>query len=253
LDLRGESAWSAIVVIMAAAKLSIALIGDYSATVMAHQAIPRAIALAAGKEGLIAEVEWIGTRAITDAPRQLARFHAIWVVPASPYASADGAFRAIRWARESKRPLLASCGGFQHMVIDYARECAGVRGADHAETNPGADELVIQLLACSLVEQTGGLRFVTGSHIRRWYGQDTGTEGYRCNYGLNAAYRSRLEAAGLRFTAFDDEGEIRAAELPESTHPFYVGTLFQSERAALRGDVPPLARALLRAAAEISL
>jgi len=70
---------------------------------------------------------------------------------------------------------------------------------------------------------------------------------YRCNYGFNPAYQARLEAAGMRFTAWDDRGEVRGAEL--ARHPFFGGLLFQPERQALRGEVPPPARAWLQAAA----
>ncbi|MFI5358294.1 MAG: hypothetical protein ACHQ4G_13255, partial [Opitutales bacterium] len=195
---------------------------------------------------------WVPTATIHDAARDLARFAAVWVVPASPYASMAGALDAIRWARETRRPLFGSCGGFQHLLIEIARHAAGLPGADTAETNPGGAELIITSLACSLVEQTSPLRFATGSRMRAIYGRDTAIEGYHCRYGLNAAYRARLEAAGLRFTAFDENGEVRAAELPESVHPFFLGTLFQPERAALRGEAPPLARALVRAATEFS-
>ena len=53
----------------------------------------------------------------------------------------------------------------------------------------------------------------------------------------------------LWFTAFDDAGDIRAAELPANVHPFFVGTLFQPERAALRGETPPVVRAFVTATA----
>ncbi|MDB6169958.1 MAG: synthase [Verrucomicrobia bacterium] len=231
-------------------KIRIALVGDYSPGVIAHQAIPRALELAAAAEGRQVTWDWRHTASIPDTGHELDDFAAVWVVPASPYARPEGALSAIRWARENRRPLLASCGGFQHLLIEFARHCAGIDGADHGETNPAGDRLVVAALACSLVEQEGPIRFSTGSLLRRWYGRDTATEGYHCRYGLNAAYRAQLEAAGLRFTAFDDEGEIRGAELPAAVHPFFVGTLFQSERAALRGEIPPLARALVRAAAE---
>jgi CTP synthase (UTP-ammonia lyase) len=89
------------------------------------------------------------------------------------------------------------------------------------------------------------VRFTAGSRLRAAYGTDEATEGYRCNYGLNLAYRRAMEDAGLRFTAFDEEGEIRGAELP--SHPFFVGTLFQPERAALRGQLPPLVKAFVAA------
>jgi CTP synthase (UTP-ammonia lyase) len=227
----------------------IALVGDYSADVIAHRAIPRALELAMAAEAQPVEWAWVHTTSIRNAASDLAGYSAVWVVPASPYAAVEGALSAITWARETKRPLLGSCGGFQHMLIELARNCAGIANADHGETNPSGDELVVAALACALVEQNGTLRFATGSRLRSWYGRDTCTEGYHCRYGLNTAYRSRLEAVGLRFTAFDDEGELRAAELDDEIHPFFIGTLFQSERGALRGETPPLARALVRAAA----
>ena len=226
----------------------IALIGDFSDDVVAHRAIPRALELASAAESQPVEWVWVHTTALKNPAKDLDGYSAIWVVPGSPYADMDGALDAIRWAREVRRPALGSCGGFQHMLVEFARNCAGIAGADHGETNPAGEDLVVAALSCSLVNKTGALRFATGSRLRTWYGRDAVSEGYNCSFGLNAAYRARLEAAGLRFTAFDDEGELRAAELPESVHPFFIGTLFQSERAALRGETPPLARALIRAA-----
>ena len=109
----------------------------------------------------------------------------MWVVPASPYENMAGTLDAIRFARETKRPLLGTCGGFQHVLIEFARHVAGFATADHAETNPTADTLVVAPLACSLVEKTGAIRFAPGSLIHAAYGRSTAQEGYHCNYGLN--------------------------------------------------------------------
>jgi len=231
---------------------AIALVGDFKPDAIAHQAIPIALALAGQVEQCAMSWEWVPTAAIREPARDLARFSGIWVTPASPYASMAGALAAIRWARETRRPIFGSCGGFQHMLIEFTRDVVGLAAADTSETNPAGSESVVDALACSLVEQTGPLRFTPGSTLRTIYARDTAVEGYHCRYGLNDAYRARLEAAGLRFTAFDQNGEIRAAELPESVHPFFVGTLFQPERTALRSEVPPLARALVRAAANFT-
>ena len=227
----------------------LALVGDYSAEVVAHRAIPPALELACGETKCDLAWQWVATRDVRDAPQDLAGFSAVWVVPASPYENMAGALAAIRWARETSRPLLGTCGGFQHTLIEFARNVAGLAAADHAETNSAADTLVVAPLACSLVEKTGALRFAPGSLIRAAYGRDTAQEGYHCNYGLNPAHRDALERAGLRFTAVDAHDEIRALELPVAVHPFFVGTLFQPERAALRDEVPPLVAAFVRAAA----
>ncbi len=228
---------------------NIALVGDYSPSVIAHRAIPRALKLASAAAKCDLAWRWVATREVRDAPRDLAKFSAIWLVPASPYENMAGALNAVRFGRETRRPFLGTCGGFQHALLEFARDAAGLAGADHAESNPAAATLVVTPLACSLVEKTGALRFAPGSLIHGAYGHDTAQEGYHCNYGLNPAHRAALERAGLRFTAFDENDEVRAAELPAAVHPFFVGTLFQPERAALRGELPPLVRAFVQAAA----
>ncbi|MDD2763800.1 MAG: hypothetical protein PHE83_07500 [Opitutaceae bacterium] len=228
--------------------IRVALVGDRSDAVLAHRAIPRALALAGTEVGVTVEEVWIPTAAIRDAAAELASCHAVWAVPGGPYASMAGALEAIRFARETGRPFLGTCGGFQHALIEFVRHVCGARTADHAETNPGAPELVVTRLACSLVEKTSAITFTPGSRLHTLFGGKPATEDYHCNYGPNPAWRGRLEAAGLRFTGFDEAGEVRAGELP--AHPFFIGTLFQPERSALRGEHHPLITAFVRAATE---
>lgn len=226
----------------------IALVGDFSAEVVAHRAIPLALELAQEALGVELIGDWVRTRDLRDAARDLAGWDAVWLVPGSPYENPAGALDAVRFARESHRPFLGTCGGFQHALIEFARNVAGLAGADHAETAPDASAPIIAPLACSLVEQDGVVRFAPDSLVRSAFGCDNAPVRYHCRFGFNAAYRDRLESAGLRFTAFDEHGEIRAAELSPARHPFFVGTLFQPERSALRGELPPLARAFAAAA-----
>ena len=226
---------------------AIALVGDYRAAVIAHRAIPRALELARMMTAAKVTWSWIPTTTIHDASHDLADFTAVWVVPASPYASMDGALAAIRFARETGRPFLGTCGGFQHALIEFARNVAGLADADHAETNPSGSQLVVTQLSCSLADKTAPLHFAPGSLIQRAYGCDSVREGYRCSFGPNPAHRATFERTGLHFTAFDDDGAIRAAELSTTMHPFFVGTLFQPERVALRGATPPLVRAFVKA------
>ena len=225
---------------------AIALVGDYRETVIAHRAIPRALELARIATGAEISWTWVPTPAIRDARRDLSACAAVWVVPASPYASMEGALAAIQFARETGRPFLGTCGGCQHALIEIARDVCGVPSADHAETHPGGAELVITPLACALVEKTGDIAFTPGSCLHSIFGERPATEEYHCSYGLNPGWRTRLETAGLRFTGFDAAGEVRAAELP--THPFFFVTLFQPERSALRDQPHPLITAFVRAA-----
>lgn len=234
----------------------IALVGDHDPSITAHRAIPLALARANRATGAGLAWQWIRSDAVGDPARSLRDARGVWVVPASPYASMDGALAAIRFAREQGRPFLGTCGGFQHALIEFARSVAGLARADHAETAGGTSntlgdlgpDLVVSALACSLVEQSGDITFTPGSRLDAIFAGRPTHEGYHCNYGVNPAYRARLEAAGLRFTGFDRAGDARAFEFP--AHPFFVGTLFQPERSALRDADHPLIQAFVRAAAD---
>lgn len=228
--------------------LRLALVGDYSPDVVAHRAIPLALERVRSDLRTSFTWEWMPTHAIDDHADALAGFAAVWLVPGSPYENTAGALAAVRWAREQKRPFLGTCGGFQHALLEIARARTGLVEAGHAETHPDAPTLVITALARSLVGQRGIVRFAAGSRLRDIYASDSAEEGYHCRYGLNREHAPALAAAGLRFTAHDETGEIRGAELPVAEHPFFIGTLFQPERAALTGVTPPLARAFVEAA-----
>ena len=128
--------------------IKIGLIGDYSPKVPAHVAIPKALALAANETESVVETAWLATETIAQNIRQLSSFDALWCVPASPYASMDGALSAIPFAREHRRPFLGTCGGFQHALIEYVRNVLGYREADHAESNPEAEMPLIAPLSC---------------------------------------------------------------------------------------------------------
>ncbi|MDQ3929365.1 MAG: hypothetical protein M3328_09480, partial [Chloroflexota bacterium] len=196
------------------------------------------------------EPEWIGTEELGgDTGSRLRGYDAVWVVPASPYHSMDGALAAIRYARESGVPFLGTCGGFQHTLIEYARNVLGLRDADHAETNPDASVLFVSPLACALRDADGPIHFKPGSRISAIYGTTDTVEQYNCGFGLNPQYRQRLEDGHLSITATDNLGDARAIEL--SGHPFFLATLYQPERSALRGSRHPLISAFVLSAAQV--
>jgi CTP synthase (UTP-ammonia lyase) len=226
----------------------IALVGDHDPEVVAHRAIPKALGLAALSLGRAVDPVWVATeRVAEDEEEALGQVNAIWCVPASPYRSTEGALSAIRRARLRGIPFLGTCGGFQHAVIEFARNACGISQAGHAESDPAESALVITALACALRDVGGRVRFVDPSRLRGIYGPGEVEEEYMCGYGLNPEFRELLEQHGMRFTGFDMENAPRALELPH--HPFFVATLFQPERAALQGRTPPLVRAFVHAAA----
>jgi CTP synthase (UTP-ammonia lyase) len=225
----------------------IGIIGDYDARILAHRAIPQALQLAVGSVGSAQQYTWVPTDSIA-GPQSLSGFAGLWCVPGSPYRSLQGALEAIRFAREAGRPFLGTCGGFQHAVLEYARNVLGWSDAEHAESAPDAVRPVIALLECALVEATESIQLRRGTRIHHAYGRDEIVEGYHCRYGLNPALVRELTSGNLKIAAHARSGEIRALELAD--HPFFVTTLFQPERAALNGAVPPLVRAFVSACTE---
>lgn len=219
----------------------IALVGDRNESVGAHRAIPRALALAGERLGATVEGVWRATDAIDEA--DLAQFDAIWCVPASPYASMDGALRAIRLARTRGIPFLGTCGGFQHALIEWARNVLGLVEADHEETNPAAAMPLVGRLACPLVGVTGTVRYVPGTRLAAAMGGALESEErFHCRFGANPRYRDLLDGGGLRISAIGPEGEARGIEVAH--HPFFAATLFQPELAALESRLHPLVLSL---------
>ncbi|MGW6059271.1 CTP synthase C-terminal region-related (seleno)protein [Streptomyces sp. NPDC055189] len=239
----------------------IALVADRSDHVRSHTRIPALLQALRAREGLNLDAYWIPTH---EAHAGVEGFDAVWVLPGSPYRSEAGALAAIRTAREQDIPFLGTCGGFQHMLLEYARSVCGLGRAVHAENTPrddhagdgemtGSGDEVIVPLACSLVGHEGAILLAEDSHAARLIGARKTVERYHCNYGPNPAHVETLRAHGLRFTGTDASGDIRIAELPG--HPFFLATLFQPE---LHGDgtrphplITGLARAAVRHSAAI--
>jgi len=225
--------------------IRIALVGDFSPDILAHRAINESMRLASGITQI--EAHWLHTSTIQPHEDQgLASFDAIWCVPGSPYASTNGALWAIEWARTRNVPFLGSCGGFQHAVLEFARHVLGRDDAAHAELDPGAPMPLIAPLSCALVEKSERIVPTGQGQFAQWYGAAR-HEGFHCSFGLNPACEALLENSGLEVVARGDRGEVRAMELLR--HKFFIGTLFQPERAALAGEIHPLIAAFVRTAA----
>jgi len=129
--------------------------------------------------------EWVPTEESTPDSR-VAGFDALWCVPASPYRSTEGALRPIRFAREHNVPFLGTCGGFQHAVLEYARNALGWTDASHAELTPGVGRHVISPLECSPVEVSGAVRYAPVQRMRtvisvRWSSTDIRSSWRRCS------------------------------------------------------------------------
>lgn len=227
-------------------RVKIALVGDYNPAITAHRAIPEALRLASEVLGVAVEPHWLATDGIAD-DAALADYDGIWCVPGSPYAATEGALRAIRFAREQGVPFLGTCGGFQHALLEYARNQLGWTDAEHAELSPQAHTPLIAPLACSLLDVSERVHLVSGSRIAELYGVREISEQYLCRYGLVDAFVEPLMAQALKASGHDEAGAVRAIELED--HPFFIATLFQPERAALEGRVPSVVAGLVGACA----
>jgi CTP synthase (UTP-ammonia lyase) len=221
----------------------IAVLGDRDLRHLTHREIDAAIALMPDA----VDARWVAT----DGPdaRRLDGFDALWVVPGTPYRADRPVYAAIEHARIGGMPILGTCGGFQHMVVEFARNVAGIADAGHAESDPGAGARVVTALGCSLVGEERTVTAVPGTLVARLCGEAPFAGFHWCNYGVEPAYRDRLAAAGLVVAATAPDAGVEAVELPE--HPFYVATLFQPQVGSSgRRTLHPLIAALAQAGAE---
>jgi CTP synthase (UTP-ammonia lyase) len=226
--------------------MNIGLIGDFNPLITAHTAIPRALMLASEQLDTEIKFDWLHTTQLCDGYEERLKEHSgLWCVPASPYESMDGALNAIRFARENNIPFLGTCGGFQHAIIEFARNVLGLNKADHAESNPQSEMPVISEMACELREVPGSITLLPGTKIHEIYGTGEIEEEYNCGFHFNSEYKHLFENSGLIFSAFDDEGEVRAAEIPGNS--FFIITQYQPERSALKDNRHPLITAFLKA------
>lgn len=188
-----------------------------------------------------AQIRWLPTEGAT-----LDGFDGLWVLPGTPYRDDDAAYAAIRRAREDAMPILGTCGGFQYMAVEFARNVAGIAGAGHAETDPHGEAVVVAPLVCSLLGEQRTVRPVPGTRLAGLCGSEPFSGFHWCGYGLADRYAERLAAAGLVMSAHADDAGVEAFELP--AHPFYLATLFQPQvGSSSRDRLHPLLSALVDA------
>ncbi len=215
----------------------IALVGDRSSSVEAHNRIPHLLAalVADGAEPI--EPYWLASTDI-DSGRDVSGFDGIWVVPGSPYRNPAGVLAAIETARSTELPLLGTCGGFQYLLLEFAHNVCGLTTLAHGESEPDAPDLLLEPLACSLFGEEATVIIEPGTTAARTMGAGPTTERYFCRFGVNAAYEDPLVRQGLVFAGRDLDGQVRVAEITE--HPFFVGALFQPELSSDATLVHPL-------------
>ncbi len=222
---------------------SIALLGEYIRTFPPHASTNAAIEHSRKILGADISADWISTADVE--PNLFEQYSGIWIVPGSPYKSMENTLWAIRYARENNIPCFGTCGGFQHIVLEYARNVLGFKDAQHAEYDPDASKLFISQLACSLAGREMQLSFVPGSQVAAIYGGLSATEHYYCRFGVNPDCIRELKQGPLNISGSDVEGEVRVIEYPG--HPFFMGTLFVPQTRSTPEAPHPLVTAFLGA------
>jgi CTP synthase len=174
----------------------------------------------------------------------------------------EGKLGALKYAREHKIPTLGLCLGLQCMVIEAARNLAGIADANSAEFDPDKGTHVIATMAgqeeivAGEADMGGTMRLglykadlTAGSIVAGVYGSSSIEERHRHRYEVNNDYRTKLTEAGLVFSGINRELDlVEFVELPKEVHPYYVGTQAHPELRSRPTRPHPLFSGLIAAA-----
>jgi CTP synthase len=239
LRLSGEpdlAAWCSLVERIDAAELSvrIGLVGKYVVLPDAYLSVVEALRHAGFHLGADVEVTWIESEGVAGllAEGRLRDLDGIVIPGGFGERGVEGKVAAAGYARENDIPCLGLCLGLQVMVIDVARNLAGLAGANSRELDPASPHPVIDLMdeQRDVVNLGGTMRLGSyvarlqpGSVVEKAYGEPVVFERHRHRYEVNPRYRRRLEDAGLRCSGTSpDDRLVEFVEFPG--HPFWVGT-----------------------------
>ena len=176
----------------------IAIIGDRVVGLEPHDSIEAAIAHATVGGGRSIAVRWAATNGIDhdDPAERLRSACGLWVAPGTPYRSTEGALAAIKCAREHDLPLLATGGGFHHVVMEYARNVLGFVDNSQATYDPFASRLFAGW-PDDVPQGELALELLAGSVAARSYGCTTGREHDSGDIRIAPAHVARTRGGGL--------------------------------------------------------
>jgi CTP synthase len=241
-----------------APRVRIGLIGKYVNLPDAYLSVVESLHHGGYFHGVNVEIDWIQAEEVVGllAEGRLRDLDGIVIPGGFGERGIDGKIAAAGYAREHDIPCLGLCLGLQVMVIDYARTCANMPGANSREFDPNAPFLVIDLMdeQREVVDKGGtmrlgsqGARLLPGSQVARAYGDNFVYERHRHRFEVNPRYRPQLEEHGLVCSGTSpDERLVEFIELP--SHPFWVGTQAHPEFKSRPDRPQPLFRELVGAA-----
>jgi len=241
-------------------QVTIAVVGKYTHLRDAYKSIIEAIAHGAAANGVSVKIDWVDSERVEmDGPvALLGQAHGILIPGGFGDRGTEGMIQAARYARERKTPFFGICLGMQCAVIEFARDVAGLDGADSSEFRSDTPHPVIDLLESQQgVSKKGGTMRLgayecevePGSHAAEEYAEPHVAERHRHRYEFNNRYREDLEKHGLRISGVHkDLNLVEIVELPD--HPWFVGVQFHPELRSRPADPHPLFKGFVRAALE---
>jgi CTP synthase len=209
------------------------------------------------------EISWLSAEQFEDPKnlKDLKQYDAILVPGGFGERGIEGKLNVIRYAREEKIPYFGLCYGMQLLVTEFARNKAGLSGANTAEIDEHAPHVVIDIMEDQKKkleegDYGGSMRLGAypailrkGTIARKAYKTDEISERHRHRYEVSPAYIAKLEDAGLIFSATSPDGRLmEIAELPENEHPFFLGSQFHPEFQSRPLHPHPLFTAFMKAA-----
>jgi CTP synthase len=252
--------WARLVVRIKAPRepMEVAVVGKYADLPDAYISVKEALLHAGQFNDRDVRISWVLSEDVErNGPDAYLRYACGIVVPGGfGSRGIDGMIEAARYARENEVPYLGLCLGMQLMVVETARNVAGLGRAHSTEFDPESPHPVIDLMPeqRSVTDMGGTMRLgsypcclVPGSQAQRAYMVDKIEERHRHRFELNNDYRERLRTAGLAFSGVSPDD--RLVEIAERTdHPFMVGTQFHPEFRSRPNRPHPLFMAFVAAA-----
>ncbi len=245
-------------------EVTIGLVGKYIDLPDAYLSVTEALKAGGFAHQTKVAIRWVPSdscETAEGAAKMLGDLDGILVPGGFGVRGIEGKLGALRFARENAIPTLGLCLGLQCMVIEYARDVAGLAGASSSEFDPDTQYPVIATMAeqVDIIDHgnMGGTMRLglydaaleSGSIVEELYGAATIAERHRHRYEVNNAYREQIAAAGLSFSGISpDRTLVEFVELPRDVHPFYVGTQAHPELRSRPNRAHPLFRGLVGAA-----
>jgi CTP synthase len=241
-------------------EIEIALVGKYVKLADAYLSVHEALKHSGIHHGVNVRVRWVDAEgmSVEEAAAELERSHGVLVPGGFGSRGWEGKIVACQVARERGIPYLGICLGMHVAVSEFARNVAGLDGANSTEMDPETPFPVIDLLPEQKeVEDLGGtmrlgaqaVDLAEGTRVRDAYGEAVVYERHRHRYEVNNHYRPKLVEAGLVVSGTYQEGRlVEIVELPD--HPWFVASQFHPEFKSRPTRPAPLFREFVGAAVE---